>query len=158
MKSLNWFLTKASCYCQRMNKWKWWNTTWKGHSGFVFAIQFVPIESHFESVIEKSWKEEKSMFFSQSRSCQCRSRNVAPRGIEAQDPSCIGNTVDHLVHHSSFCHIPTILCWQYGCPSCSLFIFVIIVDIIIATILYWQIFFYIKIIRVLVVVIVMIFR
>ena len=98
------------------------------------------------------------MFFSQSRSCQCRSRNVAPRGIEAQDPSCIGNTVDHLVHHSSFCHIPTILCWQYGCPSCSLFIFVIIVDIIIATILYWQIFFYIKIIRVLVVVIVMIFR
>lgn len=39
--------------------------------------------------------------FWDTRSCQCRSRNVAPRGIEAQDPSCIGNTVDNSRYSST---------------------------------------------------------
>ena len=35
----------------------------------------------------------------QSRRCECRSRSVAPRGIGAQDPSCIGNQVANLSCH-----------------------------------------------------------
>ena len=57
--------------------------------------------------------------------------------------------------------IATILYWQQGCPLCSSFVIVIVIDIIIATILYWQFLSDITTIRVLVisvVVIVMIFH
>merc|ERR1719507_1158009 len=33
--------------------------------------------------------------FWDERRCECRSRSVAPRGIDAQDPSCIGHQVDN---------------------------------------------------------------
>ena len=89
-----------------MNKWKWWNTTWKGNFGFVFTIQDLNFRlCHYRVTLRvylknKSWKGETSMFFPiqvmpvQKQKCGAsRYRSPGP-----------------------------ILYWQYGCPSCSSFV------------------------------------
>lgn len=45
------------------------------------------------SGVANAWNLIKILF----RRCQCRSRNVAPRGIDALDPSCIGQTVEIII-------------------------------------------------------------